>query len=719
MSSISIIVPTYNEEENIDPLLERIFAVPGLKDIELEVIFSDGASTDDTCRQVERWLDRAPVRLVRASRNEGLSAAVIAGARAAAGEVVVVIDADLSHPPEAIPELTAPLFDGSRDMTIGSRYVTGGATPEWPLSRKISSKIATLPARMLTDVKDPMAGFMAVRREALAGMDREVHGFKIGLELLATSPEVLRVKEIPIVFSDRCYGTSKMGLPVIFDYFRQLLALVGVDEPVVNRFQWLLPTLIVLLALDCTIMTALLHGGVAAGIAHCWSLAAVAMGSGGFCLFRYWRRVQTIIPRKIAAYVFGFCWVALMVTLLRGGLVAMLADSGGGLSTTAVLTTALFGLALGYLANVCYVFSIGRKRVRRDLVLRYYGFGAFLCLALLRFLYLGSVPALPEEIGHIEQFFSWFPFSFILAPDDRVVPLTEVGSTTLFLFRLVVWLLWLGSTVCVFSLARIMFDRSTAFMACLVLAVLPFFFGCGFFLSSDAFMVLCWSCCLYVLYRTLVNDMNTGWPWAGVVLGLGMAVDRRITTLLAAVVVYLLLHEKNRRRLRSSLPYLALGGLLFAVLPALFVTTESAIVARPGWLSTLLGSTLGHGVLALFLLLSPTGILAGGYSLMSWLRPRPADELGRAHDWFKERTYVVLMFFLPLLIFLLPGLFKGGPVAEGEGVWLVLLPTMALAVGSSRAVENAPVRRLLQLIWWPTIGLLMTGYGIGFQLAVL
>ena len=148
MLAVSIIIPTYNEAENIDLLLKRIFAVKALQGFDLEIVFSDGASTDDTCRNVEKWMESHKVKLIRSPENEGLSAAVMAGARAASGEFVVVMDADLSHPPEMIPELIAPLANGSCDMTIGSRYIRGGGTPDWPISRRISSKIATFPARM-------------------------------------------------------------------------------------------------------------------------------------------------------------------------------------------------------------------------------------------------------------------------------------------------------------------------------------------------------------------------------------------------------------------------------------------------------------------------------------------------------------------------------------------------------------------------------------------
>lgn len=222
---ISIIIPTRNEAENIDALLQRIFAVPGLQEYDIEVIFSDGASSDETCACIRKWQRTHPVELLCRAVNEGLSAAVLAGAQHASGDIVVVMDADLSHPPEVIPHLLKPLVDGTSDMTIGSRYCLGGATPDWPLGRRIASRLATLPARLFTHVQDPLAGFFALRRERLVHLSRSVSGFKIGFEILATAEAGFRVREFPIIFHDRSYGSSKMNGAVILAYCRQLLGL--------------------------------------------------------------------------------------------------------------------------------------------------------------------------------------------------------------------------------------------------------------------------------------------------------------------------------------------------------------------------------------------------------------------------------------------------------------------------------------------------------------
>ena len=222
LSKVTIIVPTLNEADNIDLLLERILTIRRSRNLDLDVLFVDSASTDGTCDRIRDWQKREPVRLLRYDVNMGLAGAVLAGAKSTDATFVLVMDADLSHPPEDIPKLLQPLFDGTHDMVIGSRYIAGGSVPDWPFSRKLCSRVATLPALFFCRVKDPLAGFFAVQRQRLAEISDAVPGFKIGLAVLAEYGKDLRVTEIPIEFRDRDYGQSKMNYRVAFDYLKQL-----------------------------------------------------------------------------------------------------------------------------------------------------------------------------------------------------------------------------------------------------------------------------------------------------------------------------------------------------------------------------------------------------------------------------------------------------------------------------------------------------------------
>ena len=236
---ISIIIPTLNEAENIAPLLERLLRCEPPAD---EIIFVDDGSTDGTRDRIRAFAGQATVRLIaREAPAFGLSGAVIAGARAATGDWLVVMDADLSHPPEKIGELLRPLLEGRADMVIGSRYVKGGSTPGWPLWRKVLSRIAAGVAYPITGVQDSMGGFFAMPRKLLLELTPAATGFKIAFEALAHGGRNLRVVEVPIVFRDRTRGASKMSLGVALIFaFRWIAAMARRlvrGQPTAARFR--------------------------------------------------------------------------------------------------------------------------------------------------------------------------------------------------------------------------------------------------------------------------------------------------------------------------------------------------------------------------------------------------------------------------------------------------------------------------------------------------
>ncbi|MDP7574381.1 MAG: polyprenol monophosphomannose synthase, partial [Phycisphaerales bacterium] len=198
---VSIIVPTYQEADALGPLIERIGAVRD-GGLDLEVIIVDDNSQDGT-EELIASIGLPWVRLITRTEDRGLSSAVLCGLAEANGRVLVVMDADLSHPPEVIPDFIAAL-DGGADFVVGSRYVPGGSTEDgWGVLRWINSKIATWMARPFTTVRDPMSGFLGFRRETWASaVDLDPVGYKIGLELIVKC-RCRHVTEVPIHFSTR------------------------------------------------------------------------------------------------------------------------------------------------------------------------------------------------------------------------------------------------------------------------------------------------------------------------------------------------------------------------------------------------------------------------------------------------------------------------------------------------------------------------------------
>jgi dolichol-phosphate mannosyltransferase len=221
LTPISIIVPTYKEVESLPHLLDRIESLRAVHDLTLEVLIMDDNSNDGSVEYVERsGYDWAKIIVREGPR--GLSPAVLDGLRLARYPVVFVMDADLSHPPEKIPDMVLALASGQQ-FVIGSRYVAGGGTDDdWGFFRWLNSRVATVLARPLTDAHDPMAGFFAFRRAELEKA-RYLNpiGYKIGLELIVKC-NLENVGEVPIQFVDRKFGQSKLSLKEQLRYLQHL-----------------------------------------------------------------------------------------------------------------------------------------------------------------------------------------------------------------------------------------------------------------------------------------------------------------------------------------------------------------------------------------------------------------------------------------------------------------------------------------------------------------
>ncbi len=221
---VSIIVPTYNEAENIAALVAGVFRALDSHKIKGEVVIVDDNSPDGTAEAAEKMKGEYALKIVRRAGKLGLSSAVIEGFKAADGEIIGVMDADLSHPPEAIPDLVRPLLEDKADITIGSRYAAGGSISGWSVKRKVVSKTAGLLAKPLTGVKDPMSGFFFFKRGVMEGKTLNPSGYKIGLEVFVKSGSK-KITEIPYVFVDRRKGKSKLGMKENMEYLLHLAKL--------------------------------------------------------------------------------------------------------------------------------------------------------------------------------------------------------------------------------------------------------------------------------------------------------------------------------------------------------------------------------------------------------------------------------------------------------------------------------------------------------------
>ena len=224
--AISIIIPTYNERDNIIPLVERIDHA--LSNYDYEIVFVDDNSGDGTAETAMALSSKYPVKVVVRRNKRGLASAVVDGIQHATGQFLGVMDADLQHPPEVIPDLLREISDGI-DIAIASRYVKGGGCQGWGVTRKILSKGAIVLAHLLLPstrpVKDPMSGFFMFNRQVVANAHLSPTGFKILLEILLEG-KFQNIAEVPYTFRIRSGGESKLNARQQVDYLKHVYSLM-------------------------------------------------------------------------------------------------------------------------------------------------------------------------------------------------------------------------------------------------------------------------------------------------------------------------------------------------------------------------------------------------------------------------------------------------------------------------------------------------------------
>ncbi len=223
---LSLVIPTYNEAASIAPLVERINGA--LSKFNYEIVFVDDDSGDGTAEIASKLSARYPIKVIVRKGKRGLATAVVDGLKQADGSVVAVMDADLQHPPEVIPDLLKEAENGA-DVVIASRYVRGGECQNWSLARAVISRGAIFLAHLLLPltrrVSDPVSGFFLFRKSVVAGAGLRPAGYKILLEILIEG-KYRKVTEVPYTFHSRRQGKSKLGSRQQIDYLRHVYSLM-------------------------------------------------------------------------------------------------------------------------------------------------------------------------------------------------------------------------------------------------------------------------------------------------------------------------------------------------------------------------------------------------------------------------------------------------------------------------------------------------------------
>lgn len=222
-----VVIPTYDEKDNVEPMARALLAVDG----SLEILFVDDNSPDGTGDVIERLVGKDPrIFCLHRERKEGLAKAYLAGFRRAielGADRIVQMDCDFSHNPGDVPRLLAE----DADLVIGSRYVKGGATPGWPFRRRLISRVGGIFIRAVTGMplRDPTGGFKCWKVSALKAMEYdtvESAGYSFQLEMNHRAwKTALSIKELPITFTDRVSGYSKISAGIAVESIKVSLRL--------------------------------------------------------------------------------------------------------------------------------------------------------------------------------------------------------------------------------------------------------------------------------------------------------------------------------------------------------------------------------------------------------------------------------------------------------------------------------------------------------------
>ena len=621
------------------------------------------------------------------------------------------MDADLSHPPEQLPALVAPVLDGSHDIAVGSRYVPGGSTEGWPLHRQWLSRLGGWLARPLCDVNDATSGFFAFRRELAATIAERARGYKILLELLMAGQGKLRVVEVPICFRDRMHGSSKLSLRHQWTYLQRLMALAGgtVSAGTAGRFA---AVGLLGVAVDVLLFQWLMSRGAGLALAHIMSFFAAA--AVNYALNSKWPFRPPLQWRHFSR----FLTVGLFALLMRGGVLALLVYGWQVPPFLAIFPAIAITAVINYLGAAFYVFPVTQNLPSADVRWRVASLGIVAFVVLLRLIYLGQAQLIPDE-AYYWTYAQHMDLSFYDHPP------------------MVAWLIWLGTAifgntefgvrigafVCglitmgyLYALARNLYDKTTAMRTVLLLAVLPFYFATGMVMTADAPLVAAWAATLYYMERALLGDRNWAWLGMGIAFGLGILSKYTLGLLGPAALLFVILDPASRRWLYRPHAYLAAALALLLFSPVIIWNMEH------NWASITFQSSRVKGVgddqfavhelfLHLMVLLTPVGLFAAAMAL--W----PGTERDYSISARRRRLFVLVFTGVPLAVFFVLSIFDSQRFHWTGPIWLALLPTMAWMMG--QAGDFSTLARRMRAAWKPTIAVCLFLYAFVLHYVVL
>ena len=372
---VSILIPTYNESENIIEFLKSVQKnLP--EEIFSEIIVIDDNSPDGTGKIVEEYIrnngkiSENKIFVINRKGKKGLSSAILDGIHQSKGNNILVMDSDFSHPPKIIPKMIQTLKNSQCDIVIASRYTKGGGIIGWPFKRKLMSKVATKIAKKGLGIKnsDPMSGFFAFKRAIINGIKFDAIGYKMLLEILVKAKGVT-VKEIPYTFSNRQVGSSKLSSSIIIDYIKSVWKLYRYGKAAEEQE---IRTSVRFLSKAARFYTVGASGVVVnyfaslyfgSWIPEIWYLHANVIGiifsmTSNFVLNKIWTFEEKDYRLKTFLFQYGkFVVFSSFGAVVQLGLVYFLVDEYSVMYPVALIVAILIAASANYLLNKKFTFK--------------------------------------------------------------------------------------------------------------------------------------------------------------------------------------------------------------------------------------------------------------------------------------------------------------------------------------------------------------------------
>lgn len=686
MNTATIIIPTLNEADNIDILLNSLSTIQ-VPDCTLKILFVDDQSSDNTIAKIRLWQNKAEnIHYLQRSATPDLTQSVIDGVKASNTDYVLVMDADLSHPVNSIPDLLAPLLSNEYDISIGSRYTKGGGIKSWPIRRRLLSWIGGLPARIITDVNDTTSGFFACRRECFEQISNQAKGYKVLIELLAANLDHYKRCEVPITFTDRIHGESKLSGKQITQYLTRLGELCGFQFVKQNPL-FLFGAFITGMIADLAVFNWLNSTNTSLASAHLASYVVASIACLTISIFSQ-QTLQTASNIKsnfsLIEKLFFFILFSLVARCLVLSIFIYLFEfnDSTSLSIAAIVSTGiLVGSAFFSPYTEKHFNSIASNSIRWRVI----SVATIAFAILIKVTYSFSTQLIPDE-AYYWNYQEFLALSYLDHPP--LIAWTTWLSTNLmgdneFSVRIFPLLAGIAVLLFIYHTTLVLFDKTSAYIAVFISSLLPFTFLSSFFATTDALLMMFWAGCLYFI--VIVVKRNNAWGWIGFgsCIGLGMLSKYTIGLLVLSVFLFVIINREQRKWLTKPVVYYSVAISILLFIPVIYWNYinewSSFSFQTTRRIERQSSFSLHYLLFHIAIILGPVGVYLYANSLIALNRFK-FNTLSNNHIIRTLKSYYYLFIFIPLAVFIYFSLSYYPRFHWTAPVWLTAIPFMAHSI---------------------------------------